>query len=105
MTTEGERWARDQLRAVRAARYRPAAGWRFLAASLERAATVRRMRPALARQSRRWAAAGLAGPDGEPFERLSAADAASLARIALVPFVASARPRRGPFVALVAAAT
>jgi hypothetical protein len=145
MTTEGERWARDQLLVLGAARYRPSAAWRFLAASFERAATVRRTRPALARQSCRWAAAGLAGglaacgavrraglpaprpatwaawwvacavmldwhlgmleaPDGAARDRLSAGDAASLARIALVPFVASAPPQRGPFVAFLAIA-
>jgi phosphatidylglycerophosphate synthase len=145
MTTQGERWARDQLLALRAAGYRPSAGWRFLAVSLERAATVRRARPALARQSRRWAAGGLAGglaacrvvaraglsaprpatwaawwvacavmldwhlgmleaPDGAARDRLGAGDAASLARIALVPFVGSAPPRRGPFVAFLAIA-
>jgi YD repeat-containing protein len=145
MTTEGERWARDQLLALRAAGYRPTAALRFLAASLERAAAIRRTRPALARQSRRWALAGLAGgsrachaarraglpaprtatwaawwiacaamldwhlgmleaPDGAERERLGAGDAASLARIALVPFAAAAPPRRRPFAALLAIA-
>jgi phosphatidylglycerophosphate synthase len=145
VTVEGERWAREQLLALRAARYRPRAARRFVAASLERAATIRRTRPGLARQSRRWAAAGLAGglaacgaarhaglpaprpatwaawwvacavmldwhlgmleaPDGAARDRLGVGDAASLARVALVPFVASAPPRRGSFVAFLAIA-
>jgi phosphatidylglycerophosphate synthase len=145
VTTEGERWTEDQLRALRAARYRPRAAWGFVSASLDRAAAVRRARPALARQSRRWSTAGLTAgslacqvarriglpaprtarwvawwiacaamldwhlgmlqtPDGAARERLGAADAASLTRIALVPFVAAARARRGAFVALLAIA-
>jgi phosphatidylglycerophosphate synthase len=145
VTTEGERWTEDQLRALRAARYRPRAAWRFLSASLDRAGEVRRARPALARQSRRWSVVGLAAgsvacqvarrtgmpapqtarwvawwigcaamldwhlgmveaADGATRERLGAADAASLSRVALVPFVAAARARRGPFVALLAIA-
>jgi hypothetical protein len=145
VTAEGERWARDQLLQLRAARYHPRAARRFVAASLERAAIVRRTRPALARQSRRWAATGLTGglaacgaarhaglpaprpatwatwwaacavmldwhlgmleaPDSAARDRLTAGDAASLARVALVPFVASAPPRRRSFVAFLAIA-
>jgi hypothetical protein len=42
------------------------------------------------------------GPDGAARGRLGGGDAASLARIALVPFLAAAPPRRGPCVALLA---
>ncbi len=56
--TEGERWARDELERLRAARFTPRAIARFLRASSQRSAHVRAQRPELARQSRRWIAAG-----------------------------------------------
>ena len=59
--TDGERWAREELRRLLAARFSPAAQARFLAASGRRAREVRAARPALARQSRRWLIAGAAG--------------------------------------------
>jgi phosphatidylglycerophosphate synthase len=58
--TEGERWARDALAELRAARFEPAAVGRFLAASRRRAAETRAARPAVARQARRWSAVGAA---------------------------------------------
>jgi phosphatidylglycerophosphate synthase len=68
--TEGERWTRDLLAALRSARYRPAA-WRvFLARSFERAANTRTARLHEHRQLvafealglAAWAAVALAGP-------------------------------------------
>lgn len=59
--TEGERWAREQLDAFRAARFQPRSLGAFLAASQRRAGEVRRARPELARQSRAWIGAGAAG--------------------------------------------
>lgn len=56
--TAGERWAREELRRLAAARYRPAAIAGFLVASQRRAADVRRTRPALARQARAWELVG-----------------------------------------------
>jgi len=58
--TAGEAWTREQLAALRAARFAPGAVVCFLAASQRRAGEVRRARPALARQARRWMAAGAA---------------------------------------------
>ncbi len=58
--TEGERWARDALAELRAARFTPAAIARFLGASHRRAAATRAARPALARQARAWSAVGAA---------------------------------------------
>jgi hypothetical protein len=58
--TEGELWTREQLRALLEARFSPRAIVRFLAASQRRANDVRRRRPELARQSRRWIAVGAA---------------------------------------------
>ncbi len=58
--TEGERWSRELLAALRAARYRPAAWARFVASSLRRSGEARRARPALARQARRWGVGGAA---------------------------------------------
>jgi phosphatidylglycerophosphate synthase len=57
--TEGERWAREQLDALRTAGFAPAAIARFLAASQRRAHERRAQRPELARQARRWIAAGV----------------------------------------------
>jgi phosphatidylglycerophosphate synthase len=57
--TDGEHWAGEQLLALRSAAFRPSAWVRFVAASLDRARSTRCARPALARQSRRWAAGGL----------------------------------------------
>jgi len=73
--TDGERWAREQLEALLARRFSPAAVARFLAASWRRSAEVRRARPALARQARVWAATGaaawfaLAAAGAGPFRR------------------------------------
>jgi hypothetical protein len=71
--TEGERWAHEQLERLLARRFSPAAVWAFLAASQRRANEVRARRPELARQARRWTAAGaaawvgLAAAGVEPF--------------------------------------
>lgn len=77
--TEGERWAREELAALLAARFTPIAIGRFLLASQRRAGDVRARRPELGRQSRRWSAGGaalwavLAAAGVEPFrERLRA---------------------------------
>lgn len=59
--TAGEQWARDELARLRDARFAPAAVVAFLRASDERARTIRRERPALARQARRWEVAGALG--------------------------------------------
>jgi len=79
--TEGERWTREQLEALLARRFSPPAVAAFLAASQRRAGTVRRARPALARRSRRWMAAGAAAYalpalGGAPLLRRSARAAA-----------------------------
>ncbi|HEV2770470.1 MAG TPA: CDP-alcohol phosphatidyltransferase family protein [Solirubrobacteraceae bacterium] len=58
--TEGERWTREQLEVLLARRFSPAAVAAFLVASQHRAGQVRRARPALARRSCRWMAAGAA---------------------------------------------
>jgi hypothetical protein len=58
--TDGERWAREILAELHAARYRPAAWCVFLARSFERAAAERAARPRLHRQARIVGAAGLA---------------------------------------------
>jgi hypothetical protein len=147
MMTAGERWAADELAAVRAAGFRPAAWWRFLAASWQRATETRRARPALTRQARAWSATALLaghaarraarilgvaapsargwtawslasaamldwhlgmleGPDGEGRDRLRAADALSLTRAGLAPFIAATSPdaprSRAAFSALIA---
>ncbi len=57
--TDGEHWAREELERLRDRRFAPSAIAAFLAASQRRAANVRRARPDLARQARRWEAAGL----------------------------------------------
>jgi phosphatidylglycerophosphate synthase len=59
--TDGERWARAELGRLRARRFAPRAAAEFLHASWRRSAATRRARPALARQARRWMAAGAAG--------------------------------------------
>ncbi len=79
--TEGERWTREQLEALLAARFSPSAVAAFLVASQRRAAQVRRARPALARRSRAWMAAGavayaLPALAGAPLFRRSARAAA-----------------------------
>jgi hypothetical protein len=56
--TEGERWAREELRRLSAARYAPHAGTRFIAASAHRASEARTARPSLARQANAWLCAG-----------------------------------------------
>ncbi|MGI8430143.1 MAG: CDP-alcohol phosphatidyltransferase family protein [Solirubrobacteraceae bacterium] len=58
--TEGERWTRNQLRRLRARRFSRSAIGAFLRASHRRARETRRARPVLARQARRWIAAGAA---------------------------------------------
>ena len=140
--TDGERWAQVELDALRAARFRPQAWARFIAASARRAAVNRAARPALTRQARAWSATGLVaglaarrgalqlglrvptqrawlvwwlgsaamldwhlgmleGPDGQRRDRLRAADALSLTRIGLAPFLAVA-DGKGLFSLLVA---
>ena len=58
--TEGERWARTELERLIDRRFSPAAVAGFLAASFRRSADIRRARPELARQARRWMAIGAA---------------------------------------------
>ena len=58
--TEGERWARDALASLRAARFRPTAVAAFLVASQRRANETRARRAGLARQARAWSAIGAA---------------------------------------------
>ena len=71
--TAGELWAREQLDALRTARFRPRSLGAFLVASQRRAGEVRRARPELARQARAWIGAGagawigLAAAGREPF--------------------------------------
>src|SRR5918995_251744 len=73
--TDGERWAREQLGALLARRFAPAACGRFLDESWRRSAVTRHQRPALARRARRWAAVGgvswlaLGAGGAEPFRR------------------------------------
>jgi hypothetical protein len=73
--TDGELWAREQLELLRGARFAPRAVARFLAASQRRTSEQRRARPATARRTRRWMAAGaaawaaLALARREPFRR------------------------------------
>lgn len=58
--SDGERWTEEVLAELRDSRY-STAGWTcFLRRSLDRAATERRRRPALARQVRGFGAAGMA---------------------------------------------
>ncbi len=72
---DGELWARAELERLRTARFRPRAIAGFLVASSRRAGDVRRARPALARQYRRWLATGagawcwLAVTGRQPFRR------------------------------------
>lgn len=56
--TEGERWTVDQLVALHDGDYRPLAWAELIRASLQRSAKVRRARPELVRQARRWEIAG-----------------------------------------------
>jgi phosphatidylglycerophosphate synthase len=58
LLTEGERWTAEALLELRRGRYRRRAWRRFLRSSLERSRAVRRSRPLLARQGRRWGAGG-----------------------------------------------
>jgi hypothetical protein len=75
VTTEGEAWTREQLERLLAARFRPAAVARFLAASQRRASAIRARRPEVARRELGWGAAGaaawlvLAAARKEPFRR------------------------------------
>lgn len=147
--TSGERWATEELEALRAARFGARAWARFLGSSFRRAGATRRARPRLARQARGWSTAGLLlgiaasksasraqiaapaarrftiwwlataamldwhlgmveGPGGEQRERLSAADALTMLRLWLIPFLAAqenpVRRSRGTFTALIASA-
>lgn len=142
--TAGERWARDELLALRAAGFRPTAWQRFIQASFDRAAESRRAHPALTRQARTWSATAvlaghvarrgarrkgipapsapgwnawsltaaamlewhlgmLEGPGGEPRDHLCAADALTISRGWMAPFLA-ATTAGAPFSALIAAA-
>lgn len=56
--TEGERWAREQLRLLHDEHFSPRGIMVFLGASRRRAADARAARPALTRQARAWTAAG-----------------------------------------------
>jgi phosphatidylglycerophosphate synthase len=56
--TDGERWTRAELEALRAARFSPGAVLGFLRASQRRADETRAARPELARQERAWLVAG-----------------------------------------------
>ncbi len=56
--TEGERWSREQLAALRAGRFTPRAVAAFLVASQQRTNRERTARPVSARRSRAWIAAG-----------------------------------------------
>lgn len=56
--TGGERWASEQLDALRAGRFAPRAWNRFLSASFRRAADTRRAREQLVRQARTWSLVG-----------------------------------------------
>jgi len=56
--TEGERWTREQLQLLLRARFGPGAVVGFFVASQRRTNEIRRERPSLARQSRRWIVAG-----------------------------------------------
>ncbi|MEA2218708.1 MAG: hypothetical protein QOJ35_1334 [Solirubrobacteraceae bacterium] len=73
--TEGERWAREQLRLLRDDRFAARAVARFLLESQRRASAQRRARPATARRMRRWVGAGagawaaLALAGRQPFRR------------------------------------
>ena len=73
--TEGERWTREQLELLIARRFSPGAIAHFLAASQRRANDVRRTRPELAAQARRWMAVGgtawllMAAVGAQPFRR------------------------------------
>src|ERR671931_122321 len=77
--TDGERWARDALLALRDAGFRRAAWWRFLAASFARASQTRRARPADAlTMTRGWLAPFIAvSRDAGAFSVLVAAAGAS----------------------------
>ena len=65
--TDGERWARAEFERLLERRFSPGAVAGFLAASFRRSAHVRRSRPELARQSRRWMAIGAAACLLPPF--------------------------------------
>jgi phosphatidylglycerophosphate synthase len=73
--TDGERWTRQELGALQARRFTPAAVGRFLCESSRRSASVRGDRRALARRAHRWIAIGglawlgLAAGGLQPFRR------------------------------------
>lgn len=56
--TDGERWAREALAALRDARFAPRASWTFLAVSFARARALRQTHPRAHRQALLLAAAG-----------------------------------------------
>lgn len=57
-STEGQLWTHEQLRALHAARFSPAAIGAFLLASQRRTNAVRAARPELARQAQMWIGVG-----------------------------------------------
>jgi phosphatidylglycerophosphate synthase len=59
-STDGERWARQELALLRDARWSPRALLRFVAASQRRATLTRRSRPADARRAAGWMLVGAA---------------------------------------------
>ncbi len=75
MRTDGELWTVEQLRRLRADRFRLFAVSRFLLASQRRAAQTRRARPDVARREASWALIGaaswlgLAALGAQPFRR------------------------------------
>jgi phosphatidylglycerophosphate synthase len=127
--TEGERWSRELLDALRERRFTPGAWGAFLGDALARSRAVRAGRPDVVRQSRRCGAAGLAAaapfgagpvawcavwwalidwhlgmletPDGDP-RPLRAHDALTLARLWAAPV---ARRHPEPWLGAAALAT
>ena len=82
--TEGERWARTELERLIDRRFSPAAVAGFLAASFRRSADIRRARPELARQARRWTAIGAAAWLLPPFRARARAGLAWWALVSLM---------------------
>jgi phosphatidylglycerophosphate synthase len=84
VVTEGELWARAELEHLLDRRFSPVAIAGFLDASFRRSADVRRSRPELARQSRRWMAVGAAAWLLPPFRRRARVGLAWWALTALI---------------------
>jgi phosphatidylglycerophosphate synthase len=82
--TDGERWTAEQLRALLDRRLSPPAVAAFLVASQRRAGAVRRERPGLARQARRWTALGFAAWAAPPVRAHARAGTAWWAASALM---------------------